>query len=80
MQLFLISFDGCEEPFWLLKLSLFVITSPHSAVVTQQFLEQLKWDISDHPPYIPDLTRSDFHLFPEFKNWLGDQSFLKNWL
>ncbi|GBM68106.1 hypothetical protein AVEN_173092-1 [Araneus ventricosus] len=42
---------------------------PHSAVVTQQLLENFKWDVSDHPAYIPDLATSDFHLFSELKNW-----------
>ncbi|GBN45803.1 hypothetical protein AVEN_77494-1 [Araneus ventricosus] len=46
---------------------------PHSAVVTQQLLEQFKWDVSDHPAYSPD-----FHLFHELKNWLGGQSVQKN--
>ncbi|GBN14515.1 hypothetical protein AVEN_13738-1 [Araneus ventricosus] len=52
----------------------------HSAVVTQQLLEQLKWDVSDHPAFNPDLATSDFHLFPELKNWeemeTGGRSFL----
>ncbi|GBM67595.1 hypothetical protein AVEN_44744-1 [Araneus ventricosus] len=52
--------------------------SPHSAVVTQQLLKQIKGDVSDHPAYSPDLTTSDFHLFPALKNWLGGQSFQKN--
>ncbi|GBO15289.1 hypothetical protein AVEN_93640-1 [Araneus ventricosus] len=51
---------------------------PHGAVVTQQLLEQFKCDISDHPAHSPDLATSDFHLFPEFRNWLGGQSFQKN--
>ncbi|GBN84415.1 hypothetical protein AVEN_145249-1, partial [Araneus ventricosus] len=37
---------------------------PDSAVVTQQFLEQLKWDEPDHP----------FCLFPELKKWLGGKA------
>ncbi|GBN47342.1 hypothetical protein AVEN_187791-1 [Araneus ventricosus] len=36
-----------------------------SAVVTQQLLEQFKWDVSDLPAYSPDFATSDFHLFPE---------------
>ncbi|GBL74692.1 hypothetical protein AVEN_243576-1 [Araneus ventricosus] len=40
---------------------------PHSVVVTQQLLEQFKWDVSDHPAYSPDIATSDFHLFPELK-------------
>ncbi|GBM64499.1 hypothetical protein AVEN_123694-1 [Araneus ventricosus] len=47
----------------------------HNAVSTQQHLEQLKWDVSDHPEYSPDLATSDFHLFPELKKWLGSQRF-----
>ncbi|GBO09212.1 hypothetical protein AVEN_36427-1 [Araneus ventricosus] len=50
----------------------------HSAVVTQQLLEKYKWDVSDQPAYSLDLATSDFHLFPEMKNWLGGQSFQIN--
>ncbi|GBN16127.1 hypothetical protein AVEN_176702-1 [Araneus ventricosus] len=34
--------------------------------------------MSDHPAYSPDLATSDFHLFPELKNWLGGPRFQKN--
>ncbi|GBM14705.1 hypothetical protein AVEN_71987-1 [Araneus ventricosus] len=51
---------------------------PHSSVVTQQLLEQFKWRASDHPACSPVLATSDFHLFPELKNWLGGHSFQKN--
>ncbi|GBN35369.1 hypothetical protein AVEN_225765-1 [Araneus ventricosus] len=51
---------------------------PHNVVETQQLLEQLKWEVSDHPAYSPDLVTSDSHLFPELDNWLGGQSFQKN--
>ncbi|GBM18834.1 hypothetical protein AVEN_203109-1 [Araneus ventricosus] len=47
---------------------------PHSNVVTQQILEQFKWDVSDYPAYSPDLATSDFHLFTELKKWLRGQS------
>ncbi|GBM92833.1 hypothetical protein AVEN_222033-1 [Araneus ventricosus] len=43
----------------------------HSAAVTQQVLEQFEWEVSDHSVYSPDLATSDFHFFPELKNWLG---------
>ncbi|GBO28253.1 hypothetical protein AVEN_138735-1, partial [Araneus ventricosus] len=46
-------------------------TRPHNTVVTQQLLEQFKWDVSDHPTYSPDLATSDFHFFPVLKNYLG---------
>ncbi|GBM35645.1 hypothetical protein AVEN_244529-1 [Araneus ventricosus] len=50
----------------------------YNAVVTQQLLEEYKWEVSDHPSSEPDLTTSDFHLFPELQNWLGGQSFQNN--
>ncbi|GBM11542.1 hypothetical protein AVEN_240676-1 [Araneus ventricosus] len=50
----------------------------HSAVVTQQLLEQFKCDVYDHTAYCPDLSTSDFQLLPELKNRLGGQSFQKN--
>ncbi|GBL84201.1 hypothetical protein AVEN_118601-1 [Araneus ventricosus] len=50
----------------------------HNAVITQQRLEQFKWDVSVHSEYCPDLATSDFHLFPELKNWLRSQSFQKH--
>ncbi|GBN40650.1 hypothetical protein AVEN_64279-1 [Araneus ventricosus] len=40
----------------------------HNAVVTQQLLEQFKWDVSDHLAYSLDLVTGDFHLFREMKN------------
>ncbi|GBL86554.1 hypothetical protein AVEN_194811-1 [Araneus ventricosus] len=52
--------------------------NPHSTVVTQQLLQQFKWDVSDHPGYSPNLATGDFHVFPELQNWLGGQSFQKN--
>ncbi|GBM99363.1 hypothetical protein AVEN_124426-1 [Araneus ventricosus] len=51
---------------------------PHNAVVTQQLLDQFKWEVSDHPAYSSDLATSDFHLFLELKIWLGVQSFQKH--
>ncbi|GBO18051.1 hypothetical protein AVEN_189771-1 [Araneus ventricosus] len=52
--------------------------SPQNAAVPQKLLEQFKWNVSEHPVYSPDLAPSDFHLFPELKNWQGRQSFQKN--
>jgi hypothetical protein len=31
-----------------------------------------------HPPYSPDLTPSDYHLFTYLKNWVGSQRFKNN--
>jgi histone-lysine N-methyltransferase SETMAR len=41
-------------------------------------LEHLNWELFDHPPYSPDLTSSDYHLFTYMKNWLGSQHFNNN--
>ncbi|GBN17753.1 hypothetical protein AVEN_236958-1 [Araneus ventricosus] len=74
MQLFLVRpYDDCEEPEEEPSGVVLIHDNAHlhSAVVTQQLLEQFKWDMSDHPAYSPDLETSDFHLFPELKNWLG---------
>jgi hypothetical protein len=38
-------------------------------------LEHFSWESFDHPPYSPDLTPSDCHLFTCMKNWLGSQCF-----
>ncbi|GBM68052.1 hypothetical protein AVEN_222852-1, partial [Araneus ventricosus] len=51
---------------------------PQNAVVTQQLLEQFKWNVSDHLANSPDLVTSDFHLFPELKNLVVGQCFQKN--
>ncbi|GBM07806.1 hypothetical protein AVEN_33093-1 [Araneus ventricosus] len=51
---------------------------PHGAVVTQQLLGQIKWDVSYHSTYSPDIATSDYYLFPELKNWIGGQSFQTN--
>ncbi|GBM89378.1 hypothetical protein AVEN_168844-1 [Araneus ventricosus] len=50
---------------------------PHSALLTQQLLDQFKWDVSDQQTWSPDLAMSDFHLFTELNNFLGSQSFQK---
>jgi hypothetical protein len=40
------------------------------------------WNIStasfDHPPYRPDLTSSNYHVFTYLKNWLQSQCFSNN--
>jgi histone-lysine N-methyltransferase SETMAR len=36
-------------------------------------MEHFNWELSDHPPYSPDLAESDYHLFTYLKNWLGSQ-------
>jgi len=48
---------------------------PHSAARTAQLLQQFRWEVSDHPPYSPDLAPSDYNLFMHLKKWLASQSF-----
>jgi hypothetical protein len=50
----------------------------HTAACTQSLLEHFSWELFDHPPYGPDLTSSDYHLFTYLKNWLGSQRFNNN--
>jgi len=37
------------------------------ALATQKKLAYLGFQYLDHPPYSPDLARSDYHLFPGLK-------------
>jgi transposase len=52
--------------------------SPHKAARTRPLLEHFNWELSDHPPYSPDLTPSDYHLFNYLKNWFRSQRFNNN--
>ncbi|GFT73720.1 hypothetical protein TNCV_631021 [Trichonephila clavipes] len=36
---------------------------PHTAMVTQQKLNVLEWEVLGHPPYSPDIAPSDHYLF-----------------
>jgi len=36
------------------------------------------WEIFEHPPYSPDLSPSDYHLFSKMKVWLATQRFHTN--
>jgi len=47
-------------------------TRPHTARKKQDLLEQFKWDVFVHPPYSPDPAGSDYHLFPQLKQHLGE--------
>lgn len=62
---------------------------PHTAALTREKLEQLGWETLEHPPYSPDLSPCDFHVFGPLKEALGGQRFdsdaeveayVRNWL
>ncbi|GFN96196.1 histone-lysine N-methyltransferase SETMAR [Plakobranchus ocellatus] len=62
--------------------------TPHSANLTQQWLQRDGWEILPHPAHSPDLAPSDFHLFGPLKRHLGGMAFeteddliseLRNW-
>ncbi|XP_057658478.1 histone-lysine N-methyltransferase SETMAR-like [Diorhabda carinulata] len=62
---------------------------PHTEALTVQKLEQLGWETLEHPPYSPDLSPCDFHVFGPLKEALGGQKFhsdneveayVRNWL
>ncbi|GFS19423.1 histone-lysine N-methyltransferase SETMAR [Elysia marginata] len=49
--------------------------TPHTARVTQGWLEKYGWEILPHPPQSPDLAPSDYHLFGPLKRELAGKSF-----
>ena len=48
---------------------------PHVANKTVNKLKKLHWEFLEHPPYSPDLSPSDFHLFSSLKKFLTGQRF-----
>jgi hypothetical protein len=54
-------------------------THLHTSARIWILLEHFNWELFDNPPYSPDLTPSDYHLFTYLKNWLGSQHFSNNW-
>jgi len=48
---------------------------PHSDSQTQDLITIFKWGQMVHPPYSPDLTPSDYHLFLHLKEFLGGKRF-----
>ena len=48
---------------------------PHFAAQTQDLVTSFRWKQMDYPPYSPDLSPSDFHLFLHVKKFLGGKRF-----
>ncbi|GFR90394.1 histone-lysine N-methyltransferase SETMAR [Elysia marginata] len=49
--------------------------TPHTARVTQGWLEKYGWEILPHPPQSPYLAPSDYHLFRPLKRELAGKRF-----
>lgn len=50
----------------------------HKSFLTITKLNDLKYDLLDHPPYSPDLAPSDFFLFTNLKKFLSGKRFRDN--
>jgi len=48
---------------------------PHTARSTVATIQDLSFECLPHPPYSPDLTPSDFHVFGPLKEAMGGKSF-----
>ena len=40
---------------------------PHTANIVRDKLQRLGWETLQHPPYSPDLSPCDFHIFADLK-------------
>ncbi|XP_076667941.1 histone-lysine N-methyltransferase SETMAR-like [Andrena cerasifolii] len=50
----------------------------HTSVITMAKINELKFELLPHAPYSPDLTPSDYFLFPNLKKWLGGKRCANN--
>ena len=48
---------------------------PHVSQITVRKLNELSFDVLPHPPYSPDLSPTDDHLFKHFDNFLTGRTF-----
>ncbi|KAK6767034.1 hypothetical protein RB195_026541 [Necator americanus] len=58
---------------------------PHTANIVKAALQELDWEVLQHPPYSPDLAPTDYHLFRSLSNQMRGVTFdnnedLENWL
>jgi len=47
----------------------------HTSSVTRQKLRELNWELLIHPPYSPDLSPLDYHLFRSLHNAFNGKNF-----
>jgi len=48
---------------------------PHTAHSTVATIQDLSFECLQHPPYLPDIAPSDFHVFGPLKEAMGGKSF-----
>jgi histone-lysine N-methyltransferase SETMAR len=48
---------------------------PHAAHTTWDTLRRFGWGVLDHPPYSPDLSPCDYHVFGPLKKTLKGRQF-----
>jgi len=48
---------------------------PHASGAVSEILEKYGWQVPPHPPYSPDMSPTDFDLFPELKKPLRGKRF-----
>ena len=48
---------------------------PHTALKTQQQIEELEWELLPHPAYSPDVAPSDYYLFRSMEHFLRGRHF-----
>jgi histone-lysine N-methyltransferase SETMAR len=48
---------------------------PHTALLTRDKLKEFHCETSEHPPYSPDLSPSDYQFFGPLKEALGGHQF-----
>lgn len=48
---------------------------PHTARLTRDKLADMAWEVLPHPPYSPDISPTDFHLFRSLEHWIRGQKF-----
>ena len=53
-------------------------TPSHTSAISMAKLFYLRYEILPHPPCFPDLSSSDYFLFPNMKTWLGRNRFSLN--
>ena len=53
-------------------------TPTHKRLLAMGKLQDLRYNLLSHPPNSPDLTPSDFHLFPNLKKLVSGKCFASN--